>query len=320
VSAYLFTLFAQGRYEEARVEGLCALEVAARHGQVITRSAIDVALALNEAKAGDFTSACARLDHLIAEGEAFGLQGVAIGSRHEIRARIAVWMNDRPAFEHHARLSKRHFHQGGADPAFAARYERLMQAARQHGFAPGSEAPGAVVSDETTVRSERGTTVSLTSLGSALTACSSREQRMRRALELLVENAAAQHGELFIVTDAGLSLAASTAEGLGGTEHIPILSRIVDVGSDAGADVFTAALELNAPAQPDGSPTQVWPLLIAQPRSAATAIAGIATLHFAPSAAVRLPIELASLIATTLIDAGDITPHVLSASCTTVGR
>jgi hypothetical protein len=60
--------------------------------------------------------------------------------------------------------------------------------------------------------------------------------------------------------------------------------------------------------------------LIAQPRSSATAIAGIATLHFAPSAAVRLPIELASLIATTLIDAGDITPHIHSASSTTIDR
>jgi serine/threonine-protein kinase len=318
VSAYLFTLFAQGRYEEARVEGLRALETAAQHGQVMTRSAIEVALALNEAKAGHCASACERLERVIAEGEAFGLQGVPIGARHEIRARIAAWMNDKVAFEHHAQLCVRHLHKSGAEPAFAARYQRLMQIGRQHGLVLKGEA-FEVIGDEITVRSERGTTVSLTSIGSALTACNSREQRLRRALELLVESSAAQHGELFIVTGTGLSLAASTGEGLGGTDHIPILSRIVDVGND-DASAFTAAFDLQGPAQPDGSPTQVWPLLIAEPRSSATAIAGIATLHFAPSAAIRLSSELASVIAATLIDAGDVTPHIRSASSTTVDR
>jgi hypothetical protein len=115
-------------------------------------------------------------------------------------------------------------------------------------------------------------------------------------------------------------LVASTADGLGGAALIPALSRMVDVNCRDDASVFTAAFELHGPAQPDGSSTHVWPLLLAQAHESDTAVAGIVTLHFAAAAAVRLPAEVANAVAAALIEAGDVAPSFVGGSATTVRR
>lgn len=317
VTSRLFTLLAQGRYEEARVIGLGALETAEQLGLLVMRGNIDVPLALVEAKLGDFASACARMEQMIDARVARDANGVALGSVHEMRARIALWMRDMPAFERHARLCAQHFGKSGGEPALAAKYDRLMQEARHHGLPLDAELADAMASHTTVERT--GTTHELPALvRSAITACRSRRARVQRALELIVNDASAQNGELFLLAGGALELAASTAEGLGGVEWIAALSGMVEVDRDREATAFTAALELFGTAQPDGSPTRVLPLLLVHAGDTETAIAGIVTLHFAASATVRLPSDIASAVAAQLIACGDVTPRVLGGSATTV--
>lgn len=316
VSARLFTLFAMGRYDEACAEGYRELETSVHLRLGITTLAIELPLALNEAKRGDFEGACRRLDAVIATGDAFGLQGVSVGTRHEARARVAVWMNDKASFEHHAQRCAQHFERSGGDPSLAAKYERLMQEARQYDLGPSSQI-SAALADQTTMARSGHTEEALTPLATELHACASRPERLRRALDLLVSEAAALHGELFVLGAGGLTLAASTREGLGGSELLPTLSRIADVGAGEINTALAAAFQLEGPAQPDGSPTQVWPLVLARSGASDIAVAGVATLHFAASAAVKLPVQRARALAAVLIAAGDVEPHVVSGGSVT---
>jgi hypothetical protein len=310
VSCRLFTLLAQGRYQEARAIGLEAVDTANRVGLTGMRGNLDVPLALNEAKLSDFASACARIDPIIEARMATGSRGVALGSMHEARARIALWMNDPQGYEHHAQLCAQHLSKSGGEPAVVAKYERLLQDARQHGVVPRPHATD-LLADHTTIERTATARACGASVDIRLGACASRGERAVRALELLVSESCAQHGELFLVGSDGLVLAASTTGGLGGAELIPLLSRIADSRGSADTTVVTAALELHGPPQPDGSPTSVWPLLLVHVLGRDTAVAGVATLHFAESAAVRLPAEVASAVAAVLIEAGDVVPHLV---------
>jgi tetratricopeptide (TPR) repeat protein len=319
VTSWLLTLLAQGRYDEAREIGLREIETANRVGLRATRGNIEMALALAEAKLGDFASACGRVERLIEQRMGRDTLGVALGGLHEARARIAIWMHDTPAFEAHAERCAQHFSKSGGEPALAAKYERLLQEARHHGLSTGREVPEIVASQTTVDRTmHTGSEDVLRVASSSLAECGSRQQRLQRAVELLADAASAQNAELFVPTPNGLILAASTAEGLSGRTLIPALSRMIDVGSGSSATAFTATLEIVGPSLPDGSPTQRWPLLLVQLREDGTAVAGIAVLYFGASAAVRLPTELGGVVAAALIEAGDVVPHMLGGSATTL--
>jgi tetratricopeptide (TPR) repeat protein len=317
VTSRLFVLLAQGRYEEAHAIGVRGAETAARMGlTVLLRGNIDVPLALVEAKLSDFASACARIERRIEERVARGMHGVALGVLHEMRARIAVWMDDADAFERHVQLCAQHFTKSGGEPAVIAKYERLLQDAQQRGLSVRTHAYE-LLAEHTTVTGTDSRR-ELHSGARALAACASREQRIRSALELIVNAAGARDGELFLVSGDSLVLAAATADGLGGAEQIPALQRMVDMNGRADATEITAAFALHGPKQPDGSPNCVWPLVLAHPRGGDMAIAGIVTLHFAASAPVRLPAELGNTVAAALIEAADVSPHVINDSATTL--
>jgi hypothetical protein len=318
VASSVFTLLAQGRYEQARQIGLRGVETAERVGLTIVRGNIDMPLALAEAKLSDFASACARLERLIAERMDRGWGGIALGLMHELRARIAVWMNDAQAFDHHAQLCAQHFRKTGGEPAIAARYERLLQEARQHGLALDSQVSEAMAPHTTLERTDTSREIAAT-VGAALSRASSREQRLQSALELIVKAASAQDGELFVLGGTSLVLAASTARDLGGATLLPALCRMLDMDrSGADATACTAVFETHGCVRPDGASTRVWPLLLVHARDSGTAVAGVVALHFEASASVRLPAEVASAVAAALIDAGDVTPRSIAASATTV--
>jgi len=321
VTSSLFTLFAQGRYQEAHAIALPALETAASLGLVVLRGNIDVPLALIEAKLGDPTRGCARLEHMIELRRARGMQGLALGMLHEMRARIAIWTKDTDAFETHARICAQHFRKSGGEPALAAKYERLLQEARHHGLALGSDMTEGVVSEISGERTvQTASEEVLVAVGDALAACGSRQQRFVRAVELLAAAAAAEHAELFVPGAGGLTLAASTGEGLSGAALVPALSRMLDLGSGPSATAFTATLELAGPSLPGGSSSHLWPMLLVEAREDATAIAGVAVLYFGVSAPVRLPSEIGSVLASALIEAGDVPPHMIASSAKTQRR
>jgi len=246
VTSELFRLFEQGRYDEAREIGVREIETANRVGLRVTRGNIDMPLALSEAKLGDFEGACKRIECLIEERMTRGMHGVALGAMHELRARIAIWMNDAQAFEAHAQLCAQHFRKSGGEPALAAKYARLLQEARHDNLAVRSDTTDAMATQTTVARTARTSSKELErAVSSALIGCGSRLERLRRAVELLANAASAQHAELFVPSARGLSLAASTTEGLAGQSLVAALSRMLDVGKEASATSFTATLELS---------------------------------------------------------------------------
>jgi tetratricopeptide (TPR) repeat protein len=320
MSSWLLSLFALERYDEARAIAERELIVAEQIGLNVMSDHVRVPLALAEAKLGDLDGACRRLDDVIPKRLASGMQGVVIGWVFEARARVALWMGDNQSFEHHAQLCAQQYKKSGGEPALAAKYDRLMQEARQRGVSLRRELADAMAAQTTAERTNHPSREEdAHTVAAALAACGTRDLRAQLALALLIERAGAIDGELFLLAVDGLQLAASTAPHLGGVAHIPALGRMVDVDLvDDDNTVMTAALALHGPVQPDGTPVNVWPVLLACVRSGATAIAGVAALHFPASAAVRLPLETAAQVAAVLIDKADAAPRILGVEATTL--
>ena len=314
----LLTLFAQGRYDEVRAIALHELATADRVGLTVIRGNLDVPLALAEARLGDFGSACARIERMIEARMARGMYGVALGMLHEIRARVALWMDDTEAFTSHAKLCALHFEKSGGEPALASKYQRLLREARHHGLTMPDEMADSVEAQTTAERSmHTANEAMLRVVSSALAECGTRQQRLQRAVELLANAASAEHAELFIPTKDGLVRAAATDEALSGQSLVPALSRMLDVGTGTDTTAFTAILELTGPTLPDGSPGRVWPLLLVELRDDVTAVAGVAVLYFPVSGPVRLPSEIGRVVAAALIEARDVVPHMIGGSAAT---
>jgi hypothetical protein len=290
---------------------LRAVDTAEAIGLRVMRAHIEAPLAVAEAKLGDVERAVERLERGIRLREDYGLQGVALGWVYEVRARIALWMDDPDAFERYAQLCARQYNKSGGDPALAAKYERLMTEARQRGVATRVEIGQAVDRQATAARTQLTVAEEAArAIRAALEACGSRAERIVRALELLTSGASAVNAELYLVEHGALVVAATTAAGLGAETRTAALARLLQVGGDEST-VMTDALALQGPSQPDGSETAVWPMLLAAPRAGKTAAVGVVALHFAAHASVRLPLEVATAVALALIDAGDVEPQML---------
>jgi tetratricopeptide (TPR) repeat protein len=121
-----------GRVAEARDCAERALAVCAECKITVLSHAIARALALAEAKAGDYAGGSARLDRLICEQTALGVTGLHLGTTYEARARIAIWAHDALAIQHFGRLTARE-----PDTARARRWQRISACSTN----PGRRSP-----------------------------------------------------------------------------------------------------------------------------------------------------------------------------------
>jgi hypothetical protein len=165
------------------------------------------ALALAEAKLGDFTSAIARLDDLIQRQTALGVSGLKLGVSYETRAQVAIWCDDESAFERYARLTAAEYRYGARSP-LGARYERLVNEARRGGFHTVAELSEfeSTTMGETARGSARDVATALTT---AMAGTQRAEERTLRALRLVCESRAAAGGHFYVVRPEGLALMAS---------------------------------------------------------------------------------------------------------------
>ena len=164
------------------------------------------ALALAEARLGDFAGATARLTALHEQQTAAGIIGVNLGATYEALTRIAIWAGDREAIEKYGALTAEAYAHGRGSP-LGARYERLMSEARSRGV---SVRP-ALTQFETSMF---GTSVLARSVPNAamvvltLRTAASGEERADRALRLVCETTGARAGQLYVITESGLRVAA----------------------------------------------------------------------------------------------------------------
>jgi hypothetical protein len=203
-------LLEMGQAAAARATASAALEICEQRG--IRSVAHDLArtLALADSMLGEHAAAAKRIDALINEHEAVGTTGLPLGLTYEARARIAIASKDELAFTEYSRLAAREYGRGARSP-LAARYEQLVNDALRAGFHSAPEL-SEFQSNATLDSSWTGLTDVPTAVLRAMTGARRTEERAERALRLLCETRSATAGHLYVVTSAGLQLAASKGE------------------------------------------------------------------------------------------------------------
>jgi hypothetical protein len=131
-SARMEALVALERVSEACAAGEAALTFCKELGVSVPSHWISRALALAEAKMGQFVNASGRLEAVIANQSALGISGLHLGATYEARARVAIWARDDRAIETYMQLTAREYRYGSGS-ALGARYERLREEARGAG-------------------------------------------------------------------------------------------------------------------------------------------------------------------------------------------
>ncbi|HMJ11356.1 MAG TPA: hypothetical protein VK524_08105, partial [Polyangiaceae bacterium] len=159
---------------------------------------LDIELARARAALGEVEEAAAALDRLADEHRA-GQNPLTLGTIHGARSRIAILQKDIPSFGKHKEQMERWFRQT-RNPALIAQCEKLDQLALQSGLDVGPGA-GAFAAD------------SFESISRSLVASSSdREERGRRALELVLRETRGSRGFLFEKVQGGLRLLVSISD------------------------------------------------------------------------------------------------------------
>ncbi|HVW28201.1 MAG TPA: serine/threonine-protein kinase [Polyangiaceae bacterium] len=223
-----------GRPAEGLEAAKSALAECEREGMRCFARALSSAAALCEAKLGDFQGAAERLERIVAEQQALGITGLALGRSYEYRARIAIWALDVDAFERFAKLTAERYRPGESS-VLGALYERLMEEARLAGI--GVE--GQIHSMKADERNSTHTS-SWESVSAALSSCADRRTRAERALSLLCEGTPPRRGHLYLLGSAGLELVATN-----------------DLRSDAQALLKFAQERLDAELEPSATITGI---------------------------------------------------------------
>lgn len=136
-------------------------------------------------------------ERALAQAEEQGRAGLALGTLHEARARIAIWTGDRESFEKHLALCQEDY-DPDRFPAMRVVLAKLLDEARQHGMG-ASEATHAVVASihPATAESEYET------IHSRIAECVDLSDRGRCALTLLLQTTMSSNGYLFGMGDRG---------------------------------------------------------------------------------------------------------------------
>jgi tetratricopeptide (TPR) repeat protein len=197
------------RAEDARTCAAAALAMCDELQVDSPAQGLTRALALAEAKLGDFPAASTRLDALIERQQTLGVTGLKLGLSYESRAQVAIWANDVAGFEQYSRLTAREYRYGAGCP-LGARYERLLNEARRCGFVPVAEL---ATQESLTSQATNGTSLHdvPTAVLLAMNGAQHTEDRALRALRLVCDVRAAQGGHFYLARSADVVLAASHA-------------------------------------------------------------------------------------------------------------
>jgi hypothetical protein len=234
-SAALEALIELGRSEQACRRGLRVLDQCEALGIGLSSYIIRRALALAEAKLGDFAGASARLEAVIEELKAFGIEGLELGATYEARTRVAIWASDREAAERFGTLVAQEYRYGQDSP-LGARYERLWDEARTAGVTALPELQEMKANVTTAHRSSAGWTHNSVRSHEGLDT-TSRDRTLQTVCELI----GARSGHLYRNTAQGFELVSSH----GDDEADPAFQEIITkrLVSEAGQDGDATVIE-----------------------------------------------------------------------------
>jgi hypothetical protein len=202
----LHLLWALGRRDEALALACEYVELCKR--EELTANDLYLAAGLVMAQAGQHTLACSTLELVIEMGERRKRSGFGMGLLYEARARVAIWMDDRAAFERYAELAAVAYATSN-NPAFGAPLARLFEEARRRSILPTDTAVAVSESLRPPPDDSEYETVH-----SRIAECMDRGDRGRCALTLLLQSTTSASGHLYATASLGaLERLASLPEG-----------------------------------------------------------------------------------------------------------
>jgi Protein kinase domain/AAA ATPase domain len=184
------------RAAEAVDVGQAAMDVCSTYGiSAYTRIAQATAEALLAADRPD--EACKLADDLVSRAEQSDVRGLVLGSACELRARVAIALDDSEAFERFSTRCAAEYHPE-RNPALAIRYQRLYRAYARKKLGDVPHGAG--------IPADAGLNSALQTVRSRLYECTTPTARASCALSLLFEQTGAERGFLYVVRAGSLEL------------------------------------------------------------------------------------------------------------------
>jgi tetratricopeptide (TPR) repeat protein len=328
LAALAETLLAAGELERAAAvarQGV-ALGEDPERGQAIYRLRSARALALIDAAAGETARATAALERLSGEATTVGNPTVC-GAMHEARAWIALDQGDEPGFRRHCAEADRWFRRT-RNPVLVARGHLLAstwdraEARRTDAAARPRPTGGAWFSAGQSramlelMVSEEANTFEPPDLGggelSALfTSCRGNEERVERALDVLVQASLGVSGYLYLLQGETLTLAAPRFGAEPPADVPPVLWQAIDDAEPVSRQLVSEAttLELDGPQPLEwGGGSQRWiPVVLTVGRAGRRRVVGAAAILAGELPLQRPDPGVVAAVARGLYEAGDAT-------------
>ena len=277
--ALITTLVELGRHEDAVALGVSALGLCQKFEIDVLSHEISRALAVAEAKCGDYQGAAARLDLLIEEQRGLGVAGLYLGASYEARAHVAIWARDLKALDEYAARTAEEYRHARGSP-LGARYERLMEEARRVEARKLPRLSQFAVS-QTVITAISSHTSPATVVTEAMRGAEGTPERAARALALICKRHSASDGHLYLFGPSGLVLAAAylpKPEPDGLPEYVNDYVQRQLGESVAGAPAAGAFVDATAHSWTDSHGVVRWPLLLTAVVEGVPQCAGVAVL------------------------------------------
>ncbi len=305
-SVLLKTLFELGRYQEVVSQGRSFLQAAEQAKITNEKRYIVMPLALSEAKLGDHVRALELCQIAIDACESLGTTGLTMGLVYEYRAYVAMIMNDQESFQTYARLCADEY-RAGRNPVLTAKYEKLMQYARQSEIGVSDQlAHAADVSiSESTAESV------ISRIATLLTDCRGPKERAQRVIDVLVQHADAAGGYVYTMQEEGPILAASSGHLSPLVDMDTIVKDYVAEQISEIGDCTRTVADLGASAPTPSRWTndrgeQYLPVVLIHEREGTFILTGLALLAADRHRQIAVPHDLVVALSRSLAETGDV--------------
>ncbi len=292
-----------GHLGQAKALGDEASEAAEREGLDHLTRHIRQPLALVEATLKQFEAAIRLSENVVHALQAMGTTGVLLGTAYETRARVAIMMKDGESFATYARLCAKQY-RAGHNPALTAKYERLVQEARQAALIVSPDVARAADLDEQTARGA-------SSVATALGACKEPMERAERALAMIVKQSGCLGGLLYALQKDGPVLTAQVGDRRPPAEIDSLVTSHLSAELEDADEVTVTTAD-----KAEGPPIErAWngldgekfvPVLLAHEAETGYAITGVVVLCVDPSEKFNIPFRLLPVLSRSLRETGDV--------------
>ena len=279
--AHVAILLAAGRAEDARAAGEAYVAEATRrelgYEVVYVRMPLAVAHARLAAE-DDALRHCALIDDTF---RSLGTRGMNLGLACETRARVALELGDWSGFQRFAALTGDLF-RGGTSAPLAAKHQRLLRDAQRRD--PARRVGGAATNDAD---------AEIASVAMALVACATPEERLSRALAMLLERSGASEGVLLMPEGGQLVVRAQVGGADVPSSVLASAQRFWEAQCHLADETeITAGTETGSSTYDTGD-RSYHPILLSHQVSAGLALTGIALAAPAQGNTFRHPAHLA---------------------------